>query len=106
LKARESFESSAAVSLSLEPLVVNLENRERSLDKFGDWRSPLDVEDGERSLGGSEAVGQSCRGRMIPNRKILQTAVPIQADAAGSDSSQWHRDLGGFVAGESALRST
>jgi hypothetical protein len=43
---------------------------------------------------------------MIPNRKILQTAVPIQADAAGSDSSQWHCDLSGFVAGESALRPT
>src|SRR5712691_3958654 len=43
---------------------------------------------------------------MIPNGKILQAAVPVQANAAGSDPSDWHGDLGGAVTGESALRST
>ena len=42
---------------------------------------------------------------MIPNRKILQAAVAIQTDATGSNPSQGHRDLGGAVAAESALRS-
>src|SRR6266567_122652 len=43
---------------------------------------------------------------MIPNGKILQAAVPVQKDAASSDPSHWHGDLGGSITGESALRST
>src|SRR5213080_1884304 len=47
--------------LSLKPLVVNFQDWERSFDKFGDRRSPFDMENRESGSGGREALGQ--RGR-------------------------------------------
>ena len=105
LKTRQAFEPSAAVSLSLKSLVIDLQNREWSFDKFGNGRSALNMQNGKTSLGGSVALRQgSCRG-MIPDGKILQTAVTIKTNTASPDSSQGHRDLGRSVASEVALGS-
>src|SRR5215831_11284189 len=42
---------------------------------------------------------------MIRDGEILQTAIPVQTDAAGADSPKRHRNLRGFIAGEGALRT-
>ena len=56
LKPGEAFEPTAAVTLSLESLIVNFKKGERSLDKFGDWRSAFNMENGESGLRRSVAL--------------------------------------------------
>ena len=61
------------------------------------------MQNGKRSFGGSVALGQGGCCGMIPYGEILQTTIAIKTDAAGPNSSDWHRDLGGPVAAEGAL---
>jgi hypothetical protein len=61
------------------------------------------MQNGESSFGGSVALWQGGRCGMIPDGEILQTAVAVKTDAAGPNSSEWHRDLGGSVTAEGAL---
>src|SRR5258708_824079 len=103
LKAREAFESAFVISCALQPLVVNLESRERSLYEFGDRRRAFDVKNCERSPGGFEALGQRAGRWMIPDGKILQSPVAVHANAACADSAQGHGDLRSTLAAESAL---
>jgi hypothetical protein len=105
-KAREPFEPSAAVSLSLQSLVINLQNRERSLHKFGDGRGSLNMKNGKSSLGRCEALRQRACCWTIPDGEILQAAIAVKTDATSPDPSQWHRDLSCLVAAESSLRTT
>src|ERR1700722_17740432 len=105
-KAREPFEPAAAVSFSLQSLVINLQNRERSLHKFGGGRGSLNMKNGKSSLGRCEALWQRACGRTIPDGEILQAAIAGKTNATSSDSAQWHRDWSGLVAAESSLRTT
>src|SRR5713226_7293150 len=85
-KARQSFEPSAAVALSLESLVINFQNRERSLDKFGNGRSPPNMQNRKSSFRGSVPLWQGGCCGMIPDGEILQTAVAVKTNAAGPNS--------------------
>src|ERR1700757_5216153 len=105
LESGEPFKASAAITFAMKPLVEDLQNWERSFNKFRDRRRFLHMKNGKRGSRARIGLGRSSGCGMIRDREILQPTVSIQTDASRADSPQRHGDLRGLIAGESALRT-
>ncbi len=105
VETREALKSSASIAFSLQPLIENLENRKGALDQLCNRRCAFHVQDRERTARGREALGQSGRRRMVPDGKILQSAVAVKTNAPCANSSDRHGNLRGVYSTVGSLRA-
>ncbi|OPZ88579.1 MAG: hypothetical protein BWY73_01644 [candidate division TA06 bacterium ADurb.Bin417] len=102
LEPGQALVAALAQAAPLEPLVVNALRGKQSLDQPG-YRPPArQVEQGKTGIGGRQPVGQGREGRLVMDRKILEGAAGVEADAAGADAAQRKSHLRGPGAGEGA----
>src|SRR6185437_9348267 len=96
-KSRETLEPSAPVAFTLEPLIVDLECRERTFHQPGNSRCTLDMKNCKSRFRTRKSFRQRGGRRMIPDREVLQAAISVQTNAAGTNSAHRHRDLRGSL---------
>ena len=90
LETRQPFVAAVAVSLGLQPLVVNLFRRQRAFEQAGDRIAPVDAQEAKTGITGRMPIGKRGRGRAVADRKILQPPIPVQADASRTDPAERH----------------
>jgi len=77
VETRETFETAAAVSFTLQTLIENFQDGERTLNQLGKRRRALHVKNSEASSRRGEALGKRSGGRAIGDGKVLQATVAV-----------------------------
>ena len=104
LETRQPFVAAVAVSLGLQPLVVDLFRRQRAFEQAGDRLAPAHAQHRKTGITGRMPIWKRGRGRAVADREILQPPVAVQADASRTDPADRHGSLENFAVLEGKKR--